>query len=261
SDPSSPPASSAPTATPSATPAPTASATPMPTATPAATGSAAACFNPDLFVQGTRVVQTYKSTNSDGTVDFTDDRTVTGPATFNGQQTIETTGTTTSTVSGSGTSTTQTETYSKVNNNVPQIETVGTTSSSSTQFGTVENENVLTPPRVDRYDLNPGESQSQSYVTASTSSSFGQTINSETATDSTRTYVGRVAVSVPAGTYDTCQFDESETSTTTVSGQSSTSSSTTSNYFDVDSGLLVKSLSGDTTTELIEATINGVAVR
>ena len=223
-------------------------------------------------MQGTRIVVTYRGDDGDsgGTVDFTDDRTIGGIVSFNGRQARETNGTTTSTVSNAGaansTSTTDTSTYTIVTDSVPQVLAIGTESFSTSQAqGFTITTDVITdidPGILSRFNLNAGESYNDSYTTTVTTTvntgGFGSSTQT-TETDTTRTvrYVGRQTVSVPAGTFETCRFDS--TSTTTFNGESSTSSST--DYFGVGNGILIKNESGGDMTELQSATINGAAIR
>lgn len=206
-------------------------------------------------------MQTYNSSSTDGEVDFTDDRTVGDIVSFFGDQARETNGTTTSTTTtqqGSTTTTSQTSTYTQSDAQVPQVTSLGAETSTSTQAGSTQSTIRIDPGRVARYDLEAGQSFQQSYTTTVENNvpGFG-TVTTTTETDETSTYVGRETVTVRAGTFETCRFDDTVTQTT--QGQSSTSQS--SNWFDTGSGLLVRQVSGDTTSELVEGTINGTPIR
>nr|MBV6629010.1 hypothetical protein [Oceanococcus sp. HetDA_MAG_MS8] len=129
--------------------------------------------------------------------------------------------------------------------------------------------NVIDPGNLQRFDLSPGESYQQTYVTDTTTNTSGSGVNltqsSETTTQETVTYVGRETISVPAGTYETCYFRTESTSTTTAGGASTTLNFVDEQYFDISSHVLVREVStsdGETdTTELQDGTVNGVAVR
>lgn len=259
----------APTGSPTGAPTPTPTGGVAPTPTPAPTtaptnppttgsGSAAACFNADLFAQGTRVVQTFKSTNSDGTVDFTDDRTIGGNTTFDGRTAQKTTGTTTSTDSASGqTVTTSTTTYTQTDTSVPKVTTIGVETESSAQGFTSSTVIRNNPGSVMPYNLNAGQSASNSYTQTLDSTTAGFTLSTTAQVTETHTYIGRATTSVPAGTFATCVFNEASEFTS----QGQTTSSTTRNEFDVNTGLLVRQVSGDTISELQSATINGSPIR
>lgn len=274
---------SAPTQAPSATPAPTAEPTPAPSTAPTASpsvsptpatgggGSASACYNPTLATEGTQITLTYNSTDggSGGEVDFTDERTVGGNTTFDGRTAQVTTGTTTSTVSGAGaadgTSVTDTTTYAQVNASAPSTNAIGVHTESDISAagasGRVITDSTIRPGRQMRFDLQAGDSYSQTFTTeTTTSTSFGGFPGQETSTsiDSSvvTRYVGRSTISVPAGTFEVCRFEVE----TTDSGSGSTAETSTE-YFAVGSGVLVMQQSGDTTTQLVGGSINGGALR
>lgn len=270
----------APTTPPQPTAPPTAAPTSGPTQPPAATPtpppaaglSARDCFNPAVLQQGTRYELTYSGDNQNGQgqVDFTQDCTVNGTVTFRGQSTIETECMVTSTVSGagpgSGSSQSESRGYSQGLAGGFGSQTVGgiVESQSSTQFGTVttRSEFVYEPPLLSRYDLEVGQSYSNDTTqTTETTVNFAGTSETNTSTQSfqsTTTYIGRALISVPAGSFDTCRMD-TESSSTDANGQSTTGSST--NYFAVGTGVLVRNESGDSVTELQGGSINGQALR
>lgn len=79
-----------------------------------------------------------------------------------------------------------------------------------------------------------------------------------TTTDQTKTkkFAGMETVTVPAGTFKSCRFEETVQATTL--GKTTTDIST--HWVAFGSGLEVKTVAGTSTTELIAATINGSAV-
>jgi hypothetical protein len=105
---------------------------------------------------------------------------------------------------------------------------------------------VFTPPALRRFDLNAGESYSQTY-TARTSGTAGSAANT---TSFTRTFVGIETVTVPAGTFRACRFDE----TSTTAGATARSSEWIASI-----GLSVRSLDrvNGAETVLESATVNG----
>jgi len=110
---------------------------------------------------------------------------------------------------------------------------------------------VFTPPKRDkRYSLAVGESASQTF-TVTTTSNLPNFPTSSTELTGTARYLGRQRVTVPAGTFDTCKFDEDN-----------------GGYFvwwGVGNGLMIKNELptplGKQTYELISGTINGQGVK
>lgn len=265
-------ASASPSPSPSATASPQASATPSPspsassTPDPGETGHATACFNAELLTPGTSFTQTYKTfTDGAETSEFTDERSVfTGS--FEGQTATETSGTTTTTTT-QGQSSSDTQTYTQEDFNAPHIKNLGSvTTASSTTFGvttTTENKNVFDPPRLILFDFYIGESYTQTYdvmsTTTVTSSAGGGPTTQETeiTQEVTRTYVRDDEITVPAGTFQVCNFQDFVA--TTIDGQRS--DSVVDFFFDKQTGLLILQESDTTRTELQSATVNGVSVK
>ncbi len=235
----------------SPTPAPTGGVTLAPTAAPTPTmapgtgGSAAACFNSDVFAEGTQIVFSERSTTSNGTEESTTEIAVGGQTSFDGRTAQISMSTVNTTNSATGSATATVNQYTQTNFQTPSLSTVGAEITTSGVTTTTR----LNPAEIMRYDLDAGQQYSQTYtLETETSSSFGTFTSSQTVSTTT-TYVGRKQVTVPAGTFDVCEFREQSGSDVTTS------------FFDVGSGILVKQISGDTTSELLSATINGTAVR
>lgn len=273
------PPTSEPSPSPTAMPSPSPSETPGGTPTPAPTqepgpGPASACFNEALFAEGTQYTLTYNTstTANEGQVDFTDNRTVGAVTMFDGRSAHPAEGTTTSTVSGAGqadgTSVSDTTVYDQFDASVPEVNAIGlvsTTESNNSGFTTTTTvTSTITPGNLRRFDLSPGESYTNNYTTVTETTVGspllpGQTTESTTDVMSTVTYLGRNEVSVPAGTFAVCQFQEELTSQT---DDGATSSSTNTVNLAVGSGILVlqtsESDSGDTsTTQLTGGSLNG----
>lgn len=225
-------------------------------------GQLADCFNEVLLTTGTSIMQSYNSTTSNGSASFTDNRTVTGQKQFNGETAIETDGTTETTVSNGTTSSARTQTYSQLNTGSSTFNTLGTVTMAAAEGFNVNSTSTFEPKRVDRYNLNAGDSYTQNYTITTESSVGSNTFTSTNQVKSTVTYLGNESVTVPAGTFDSCKVQDVEENT---SG-GSTTTFTTTNWYDVGSGLLLKVVAEDdesndtTTTELVSGSVNGAAI-
>ena len=120
---------------------------------------------------------------------------------------------------------------------------------------------MFTPPSRDkRYSLAAGASATQTYTITSTATFTGlPPINSSQSQTETVRYLGRDSVTVPAGTFDTCKFEQ------TIGTGASAVTSTQWTAAGSAAGVTVKSVSpgdaGSTTTlELKAGTINGSAI-
>lgn len=249
--------------TPSLQPTPTATVSPTaePTPTPSITvGDASDCFQPELLATGTTMDLAYQFSDDDGQGTFRDIRTVNGPTQFNGQNATETESTTETTADGE-TYTSMTRAYAQVDAAAKTFFALGAIVESANQGFSVTTTNVIDPSREERFNLSAGDSHDLDYTTTTETSSPAFTTTATTVTDTTRTFDGIVSVTVPAGTFDACQFTELGTTATTVSGQTSTFDYELLTWFDVVSGVLVKEVSEGTTTELVQGTVNNTIVR
>lgn len=250
----------APTPTPVVTVAPTATPTLTPTPTPTSTPDTAGnCFNPTLLATGTTIDWSYRSTNSSGENTFRDQRTVIGPMTFNGQNAIETDGRTDTTTNGT-TATVQTLTYSTLDTANQSISSLGTITTSAEGGVNVTATNTIDPPRVDRYNLSTGESDTRSYTITTETNTSGFTFTSTNMVNDTRTFVGYETVTVPAGTFTACRFTEAGTRTVNAAGTTTTENFSTTQWFSINDGVLIRQEADDTTSVLLEAFINGSPV-
>lgn len=259
------------TPTPTAAPAPTGSVTPTPTSAPTSeptvaptpvTGgdaTAASCFNPGLLVPGTQIVQKFRSSTDQGSAEFTDERTVVGNTTYDGRDALQTMGTTNTTLSTGESYTSDTTTYSQVNSQVPSINTIGVETSSNETGTTVQSTTTINPGNLQRFDLNPGQSFTQTFSRTTTTTIAGITSTDGGDVSVEKIFEGREMVTVDAGTFDTCVFLTNEDNGYYTGGTKSSTSSRV--YIDVQSGLVVKSVADGTFSELLEATINGNSIR
>lgn len=220
------------------------------------TGSAASCFNPDVMKQGAKIVLNSKSTDgSSGAIINTNANIdVTGNATFNGKTAIESVSQTQAT--GDAPSTSTTKSYFKVDAGAKRVSYYGSIVDASAPV-TVSSTITITPERIERYDLSAGESYTQSYSIETVSQVLGFPVSTKTDYQSTVTFKGIESVTVPAGTFSTCRFETSYT--TTTSGISS--SSTSIHWNEVTYGITVRNEADGDITELVSGSINGSAIQ
>ncbi|MGR5150235.1 hypothetical protein ACQKP8_27325, partial [Photobacterium alginatilyticum] len=114
-------------------------------------------------------------------------------------------------------------------------------------------ESYYTPGLLNKLNVNSGSS----YEQTTTLSYESPLIKGEFVHNRKDTFKGFETITVPAGTYKTCKF-ESIDSVTTPDGLTEIDNDIT--WFAVEHGFEVKSISGKSTTELVEATINGTRV-
>lgn len=194
----------------------------------------------------------HKTTSPAGTLTVTSKNTVKGTATFNGQAVIEI---------------------------VSDVVATGISPSKSTQsnYFTIDTANMieayqgsvinviepavtagkqtltLTPALQDRFELTLNQAYTQAYKIRTDGSVAGFPYSQTSDHEYTKRFVGIENVTVPAGTFKACRYAES--TKTTVAGQ--TSSESTTRWVAAGSGIEVKSVSGNSTTELQSAKING----
>jgi len=227
-----------------------------PTGNGSGNGSAASCFNADLASQGTKVITTYKTTDAEtsSVLTFTSTVEVKGSATFNGKTATESISQTETT--GAAPSSSSTKSYYNVD----------AAAKRSTYYGTIVDATApmaltttvkINPERIERYDLAANESYSQSYTIESSSVVMGFPVSTTTQFSSTTTFKGIETISVPAGTFEACRMET--TDTTTTLGTSATSTST--NWISTGKGVLLRTEASGDITELLSGTINGVAIK
>jgi len=230
---------------------------PKPTSTGGSgTGNAASCFNAAFGTQGTKTVTTYKTTDGEtsAVINFTSTVEVKGNATFNGKTAIESISQTD--VTGAAPSSSSTKSYYKVDASAKRTTYYGTILTVATPVAVTTTVKSL-PERIERYDLAANESYSQTYSLESSSVVMGFPITSTTEFISKTTFKGIETVTVPAGTFEACRM-ESTDSTTTL-GTSVTSTST--NWISTNQGMLLRTEASGDITELVSGTINGVAIK
>ena len=218
-------------------------------------GNASSCWNPDLVAPGTTIVASYSSTDGQGgNLDFSYDQFIEDGATFNGQSARRGTSNVTSTGDEPSTSVTRTFFQIPVDQQIRNLgaETEVLSPASATITLTT------TPFDLQRFDLSAGQSFSQSFDAEVTTSAGGQSVTITTSFDETITFDGIESVTVPAGTFDACRFTSAVTAVTNIPGGNSTS--TSREWFQVGTGMLLKSEDEESSAELESASINGVDI-
>ncbi len=214
------------------------------------TSQATACFNPSLHTIGTKVDQVFTSTDSSSgvTIQTTSNSEFIKNTTYNGNDAVEAKAIVTADASDDTfDSQSTTFTYSKLGNNNNSMFVYGTVTEASSFGFTFTTSTTIDPYREDRYNLNVGDSYTQTYTVNTESSAPGATIPPSQITSKT-TYLGRENVTVPAGTFNACKFkiesQDSSTMTWTAPGN----------------GISLKTVSGNTETVLNSASINGTPI-
>ncbi len=265
--------STAPTPTAAATPTPTmtpANPTPMPSSSPAnptpsptpvvSATSAKSCFNPQLFTPGTSYSTTFLETeNFDGqtfTETKTDNYTVVGNTVFDGRNALQVDDN-----EVNETATYNSTEYFQVNASQPAWTYIGYTETD----GSYQALETLNPGITFRFDLEPGDTYPYSFSISYQETFDGVTTTYNSSETGNITYVGRAAVTVPAGTFETCRY----TVDYAVTDEAGTYSSSEEIDLIVGTGIDARYVDnyqdqfGNSTTiaELLSANINGTPVR
>ena len=221
--------------------------------------SARACFNPQLSTVGTRLVWVLRTTDGASGIQLTttSDILVNRETTFNGHNAIEAVAEVDAVASDpTYSSKSTTKTYTSVDADHYSSQAFGTVSDVTSPIASTLN-TKFDPPMEHHYDLDPGQSYTQTFTVTvdGTATAAGMSIPLPTTTATNklkRTYVGRDSITVPAGTFETCHFQED----TTVEG----ATTTTDLWMTVGSGVEVKAISDGDETVLISASINGTPI-
>jgi hypothetical protein len=221
--------------------------------------SASACFNPQLSTIGSRLVWVYRSTDGETgiTLTTTSDILVKQKTTFNGHNAIEAVADVDAVSSDpTGSSQSTTKTYTSVDADNYSSQAFGTVTDVTSPITSTIN-TKLNPPIEHHYDIDPGQSYTQtSTITVDGTTSAGGMSFPIPPVDTTqklkRTYVGRDSITVPAGTFETCHFQDDAT----VDGNTVT----TDLWMAVGSGVEVKSVASGDENVLVSATINGTPI-
>lgn len=219
-------------------------------------GNASACYNADLTAQGSRVVLNYKTTDGQtgAVLNSSSDTEIKGSATFNGKSAIESVSTTVAT--GDVPSTSVTKSYLKVDNSAKRFNYYGSVVETSAPIASTSTL-TINPERIERFDLAAGESYTQTYSLSSTVQVMGFPVTVTGEHENLITFKGIESVTVPAGTFDACRFEN--THKTTTSG--TTTTVTYINWISVNSGASVKTEADGDITVLVSGTINGNTIK
>ncbi len=126
----------------------------------------------------------------------------------------------------------------------------------------LESTEIYEPPIMTRWDLEPGQTYSQTFETEAVTVTAGIESRETYQTELITEYLGMESIVVPAGTLDACRFTE----TTTLTVNSETIGPDTATYWvGVGLDLWIKSrvelpFVGEQTWELVSATINGDSI-
>ncbi|MES2939008.1 MAG: hypothetical protein V4864_15080 [Pseudomonadota bacterium] len=230
-------------------------------------GTGNGCYDLSLAeTQGTHMQISYQYLG-DITGNQTSDTLVGGMTTFQGYQARETVVTTGGTNVSGGVSVTSNFSVKNygVRSGTAEMTQYGDilsgTSATSGITSTMNSTSVYTPPFVDQqYSLAVGQTytSSQTLITSGTVSvlGFSQPINSTTTTSMNLKYVGQETVQVPAGTYNACKMETTNTSNGTTTVQTS--------WIIVGKGIPVKTtMTGGGINQTIQATsvkLNGASL-
>jgi hypothetical protein len=220
------------------------------------TGNASSCFNPNIVAQGTKVVLNYKTTDAE-TNTVTNIATsidVKGTATFNGKSATESVTQTQTT--GPAPSTSATKSYYTVASSAKSITYHGSVVDVSAPVA-ASSTLTINPGMTEQFNLNAGESYTQTYSITTAMQVMGFPVNTVTDFVNKVTFKGIETITVPAGTFKTCRMETSSKST--VLGTSVTGLSTS--WITVDTGVSVRTEASGDISELVSGSINGTAIK
>lgn len=172
-----------------------------------------------------------------------------GSGSYNGETVLTATGPVTT--SGSSVSSSTVKQYYKIDSSAKTVTVYGIETATTFPFS-FTSVTTFTPPRTDRLNLAAGEFYTQDFtVTTAVTGLPVPPPDTMSNISLKRTFVGMESVTVPAGTFSACKFTEESTSA---------GSTTTSTVWNYRAGINLKTVSGDSTTELLSAKINGTPV-
>lgn len=211
--------------------------------TPVSDDHGSVCVNEALFQNGATVSSQYRFTSPATNTIYNFEDSIEGTAIFNGQNTIR------RVIKQSGGDpavASELTSYFTVHN-VYEFRQYGNEAVTA-QPSVAEVKNTFDKYKLDRWNIEPGESYSHSYNTATEIAQNGQTITNTSSTSYTTTYLGVEAITIEAGTFQGCK-----TVTVYNDGDKET------HWWAVNHGILLKMVdeSDGITQELVTATING----
>ncbi|MDX2476543.1 MAG: hypothetical protein QNL05_04185 [Gammaproteobacteria bacterium] len=218
--------------------------------------SAKICFNADEFTKGFRSDIRHRTVDEDGTVEFQRVSLTNGLSSFEGRSGVKITSDVNTSGGGGPTTTARLKFYIDVNGAQQSVTNFAVDADLLTPYsGKIITRHI--PGVLSRFNLNKGQSFSQSYNTDVT-----QTVNGIDGThsfqkDSKTTYLGTESVTVPAGIFKACKFSD-QTTTTSVLGPISDN---TTSWFGVGNGQLIKQTSDGVSSTLLSGKINGSPIK
>lgn len=230
--------------------------------------SATACFPAPLLTSGNVLADKQRVMTTQGEFEIESTVTVAGPATFDGQSVVRVFGSRDDEDSGAVAS--FEFFFSQGDGAVVLTHGQRTEASSGPGQPASTTEQSYNPPLVERYDLSPGQGFEQSYELLSQTTVSGTAFDSIQSVQLSTTYIGRESVTVPAGTFSTCRYEQTQTVTPppiVIGDQVFTPPSQVSDitiWYAVGSGFPVRRVDvsdiGTETSELVSFSINGVPV-
>lgn len=216
--------------------------------------SAKECLNPEFNQDGTHILTEYNTTDgqSGEVLHWTSDATINTGKSFNGFDATEQVADVVQTSPTIGTATSQTKSYYSFESDQSVVSSYGAIVQLNDPFP-LTTTLIYDPEIKDSFALKAGESLQQTY-TVTTQTSFG---NFESVVDDTRSYFGREQVVVPAGTFESCKFEQKTITTT----DGTTTTSISLNWFDVGSGVLLRAEAEGDVTELLSGSVNGAQIQ
>jgi hypothetical protein len=219
--------------------------------------NAAVCFSTLVEKAGTKMVTNYKSVD-EAFGDVTRSRIATrftGYTMYKGVRSLRTLNDIT--IPGETSFKSSSVTYSLIDKAKKRFTNLGgeaetTVNGSSNGSAIIEN----MPGQLIRFDLAAGQGYNQKYTVKSTVMVGGNKFESSQPITQRTNYIGVVKQTVPAGTYNTCKFEE----VTTASFQGVSVKTTRTVWYAVGSGIQIKDKSEGITTELTSGNIDGVAI-
>ena len=230
--------------------------------------SATACFPTPLLTSGNVLADEQRTTTAQGVFETESTVTVAGPATFDGKSVVRVFGS--RDVEDSGVIASFEFFFSQGDGAVVLTHGQRTEASSGPGQPASTTEQRYNPPLVERYDLSPGQGFEQSYELLSQTTVAGTVFDSIQSVQLSTTYIGRESVTVPAGTFSTCRYEQTQTVTPppiVIGDQVFTPPPQISEitiWYAVNSGFPVRRVDvsdvGTETSELLSFSINGVPV-
>ena len=225
-------------------------------------GSALACYNEELFNQGTQSHYVYRVTDpSVPTFDTDYNVMVVGRRSFNGQQALLTVTELEQVVDGLVVDA-ELSSYLLVNSNTKVIKDIGSEMNAQVQGASVTMTITRDPFSSFRFNMNRSDSFTEDYRVEVTMESpafppgFSQ--NQSFSNTERKTYLGRERITVGSGTYDTCKFEVR----TTTSGLPGGNTDTNTIWYIVGLGVVAKQIttSGSGLELLKGSTLNGRSI-